>query len=218
MRRGVLGPILIAAALLGACRTRPEEPRQLSPLPGVTAASTLVEATTTVDPAATTTIAAIDATATTLVAVGWPFGDFKSVLELGGEAARGSGCGADSSVGEVIPDGWWLGIITDDGNSQMQVDLVCVYNGADAQSLIDECLAADAAATCTDYFDASFWPVNRNTRERTVRKSPALVTEAVSDLCGVGAETREGGITDELDWLQIQNGAVVYIRRGCGSG
>ena len=130
---------------------------------------------------------------------------------------RGSGCGADSTVGEVIPDGWWLGIITADGNSQMQVDLVCAYSGDAAQALIDECLASEAAATCTDSFDETFWPVNRNTRERTVPKSSSLVTEAVADLCDVGIETRDGGITGELDWIQIQGGSVVYIRRGCGS-
>ena len=129
----------------------------------------------------------------------------------------GGGCNADGSVGEVIPDGWWLGIITADGNSQLQVDLVCAYSGEAAQSLIDECLASEAVATCTAYFDESFWPVNRNSRERTVAKSSALVVEAVSDLCDVGIETRPDGITGELEWLQIVDGSLVYIRRGCGS-
>lgn len=203
--------------MLAACRSQTDEPRQLAPLPGVTTASTLVEATTTLDSTATTTTDVAQTTSTTDVPAGWPFEDFRSVLRMGGQTVLGSGCGADGGVGEIIPDGWWLGIITADGNSQLQVDLVCVYSEGDAQPLIEECLASDAAATCTDYFDESFWPVNRNTRERTVPKSSALVTESVSDLCDVGIETRLGGITGELDWLQIRDGSVVYIRRGCGS-
>ena len=217
MRRVWVSVMVIPALALGACRSQTAAPRQLAPLPGVTTASTIVAPTTTVDPAATTTTVTAEAAPTTLVAAGWTFDDFRSVLRLGGDSSLGSGCGADVTVGEVIPDGWWLGIITADGNSQLQVDLVCAYSGDAARSLIDECGASEAAATCTKYFDESFWPVNRNTRERTVPKSAALVTESVADLCDVGIETRLGGITGELDWLQIQSGSVVYIRRGCGS-
>ncbi len=217
MRRVGVCVMAVAALLPAACRTQTEEARQLAPLPGVTTASTVVGPTTTVDPIATTTTVVADATSTTLVAAGWTFDDFRSVLRLGGESVLGSGCGADGTIGEVIPDGWWLGIITADGNSQLQVDLVCAYTGDAAQSLIDECLASEAGATCTNYFDEAFWPVNRNTRERTVPKSSVLLTESVSDLCDVRIETRPGGITGELDWLQIGDGSVVYIRRGCGS-
>ncbi|HQZ34453.1 MAG TPA: hypothetical protein PK020_08505 [Ilumatobacteraceae bacterium] len=214
MRHVGIRVLVVAALALAACRTQTEQSRQLVPLPGVTTASTVLAPTTTVDLTATTTIV-VDATSTSVAVAGWPFEGFTSVLRMGGEAARGSGCGADTTVGEVIPDGWWLGIITADGNSQMQVDLVCAYRGTAAQTLIDECLTSDAAATCTDYFDESFWPVNRNGRQRTVPKSSSLVTEAVDDLCNVGAETRDGGITGELDWLQIQGGSVIYIRRSC---
>ncbi len=216
LRIGV-GVVLVATFALAACRTQTDEPRQLAPLPGVTSASTVLAATTTIDPTATTTTVVPDATSTTLVAAGWPFEDFESALRLGGESVRGARCGADVTIGEAIPDGWWLGIITANGNSQLQVDLVCAYSGADARSLIDECLASEAGATCTEYFDESFWPVNRNTRERTVPKASALVIESVADLCGVGIEIRLGGITGELDWLQIQSGSVTYIHRGCGS-
>lgn len=214
MRRIWEGVLVAAALALGACTSQSEEPRQLAPLPGVTTASTVVAATTTLDPAGTTTAVA-EATPSTLVAAGWPFEDFRSVLRLGGQTVLGSGCGAAGSVGEIIPDGWWLGIITADGNSQLQVDLVCAYRDEDAQPLIDECLASEAAAACTDYFDEEFWPVNRSTRERTVPKSSALIIESGNDLCDVGPETRIGGITGDLDWLQIQGGSLVYLRRGC---
>lgn len=214
MRRSRLGLVLTVCVTVGACTSQSDEPRQLAPLPGVTTASTIVAATTTLDPAAATTTAA-EVIPTTIVAAGWPFEDFRSVLRLGGQTVLGSGCGAEGSVGEVIPDGWWLGIITADGNSQLQVDLVCAFRGDDAQPLIDECLASEAATSCTDYFNEGFWPVNRNTRERTVPKSSALVVESANDLCDVGPETRLGGIDGELDWLQIQGGSLVYLRRGC---
>jgi len=217
MRRIWVGVIVVGVLALGACRSQTAEPRQLAPLPGVTTASTIGAVTTTLDPAATTTTVAAVLTSSTSAPLGWTFDDFRSVLRLGGESVLGSGCGSADTVGEVIPDGWWLGIITADGNSQLQIDLVCAYSGDAAQSLIDECLASEVGVTCTEYFDESFWPVNRNTRERTVPKSSALVTESVSDLCDVGIETRPGGITGELDWLQIQSGSVVYIHRGCGS-
>ena len=217
MGRIGVGVMVATACLMVSCRSQTEESRQLTPLPGVTTGSTVLAPATTVDQTATSTSVEASPTSTTPPAAGWPFGDFRSALQLGGKSVRGTGCGADSSVGEVIPDGWWLAIITADGNSQMQVDLVCAYSGTAAQSLIDECRASAEGATCTEYFDESFWPVNRNTRERTVSKSSALVSESVSDLCGVGIETRAGGIAGELDWLEIQNGSVVYIRRGCGS-
>ena len=217
MRRPWFGLTLASVALLGACAAKSEEPRQLAPLPGVSAASTVVVASTTIDPtAATTTVTdVLPPTSSTVVVAGWPFEDFRSVLRLGGQTVVGSGCGITGGVGEVIPDGWWLGIITANGNSQLQVDLVCAYSGDEAQPLIDECLASDTAATCTDYFDEAFWPENFNARERTVPKSSALVTESAGELCDVGVETRPGGITGELDWLQILDGKVVYIRQGC---
>jgi hypothetical protein len=136
---------------------------------------------------------------------------------LGSEPVRGSGCGADGTIGEVIPDGWWLGMIADSGATELQFDLVCAYYGSSAQPLIDECLASDASATCNTYFDRTFWPMNRNTRARAVPRSPSFLIEAVADLCNVGIETRVAGVTGELDWVLIENGSAVYMRRGCGS-
>ena len=94
---------------------------------------------------------------------------------------------------------------------------MCAYYDSSAEPLIAECQATAAGSTCTTSFDEAFWPVNRNTRERTVPKASSYQVEAVSDLCSVGRETRTGGITGELDWLLIENGAAVYVRRGCAS-
>lgn len=189
-----------------------------STLPGQTtlpASSTLP--TDSTQPA-TTIAPTTSAAPTTTVFTGrrWTFGDFRSVPQMGSEPVRGTGCGADGTIGEIIPDGWWLGIVTADGSTRIQFDLVCGYFGGSAQPLIDECLASEAGPTCKDYFDESFWPVNRNTRERAVQKAESMQTEAVGDLCNVGNETRTGGIDGDLAWLLIDGGDAVYLRRGCG--
>ena len=41
----------------------------------------------------------------------WPFGDFRNAPRLGNEPVRGSGCGADGSIGELVPDGIWAGFV-----------------------------------------------------------------------------------------------------------
>ena len=48
-------------------------------------------------------------------------------------------------------------------------------------------------------------------------KLKSFEIEEKADLCGVAAETRVGGVSGELDWLLIENGSAVYMRRGCGS-
>lgn len=242
MRRLAYGLLLVVATALPACSSKGAARRELEPLPGVTTPTTLFVVTTlpgaTTPPATTlpgegvTTVATTATSATTLPTTTtttstppatspagprWTFGSFRSVPQLGSEPVRGSGCGADGTIGEVIPDGWWLGMVTDSGTTQLQFDLVCGYYGSSAQPLIDECLASAASATCMAYFDRTFWPVNRNTRARAVPKSQSFQIEEMADLCNVGIETRVGGVTGELDWLLIENGSGVYLRRGCGS-
>ncbi|MGB8859039.1 MAG: hypothetical protein WCC60_07285 [Ilumatobacteraceae bacterium] len=241
MRRAASGLVLTLVIAASACSSEGVTKRKLEPLPGVTTPTTLttlpaiatvpgattLPGTATVPGATTLPVSSTlptdttlpPAASTTTVPSGprWTFGDFRSVPQLGSEPVRGTGCGADGTIGEIIPDGWWLGTVTADGSTRLQFDLVCAYYGSSAQPLIDECLASVAGGTCNDYFDASFWPVNRNTRERAVTKSESMQTDEVADLCSVGLETRTGGITGELDWLLIENGKAVYIRRGCGS-
>jgi hypothetical protein len=245
MRRRSSILLLAVAIAVPACRSQEAAHRELAPLPGVTLPTTIPTTTipvstvfgeTTVPPttlpgattlpasstlpattvAATSTTAA-DTTTTADPGPRWTFGGFRSVPQMGSEPVRGSGCGADGTIGEIIPDGWWLGIITADGSSRLQFDLVCAYFGGSAQPLIDECLASDAGPTCNDFFDSSFWPVNRNTRERAVPKGATMQTDETNDLCDVGDETRTGGITGELNWVLIENGNAVYVRTGCGA-
>lgn len=229
MRRFALGLLLATGFVLPACGAQSTARRELEPLPGVTTPSTLLAPSTVPgDPSAPGTTLAGDAVTTpappstapaapTSTGPRWVYGDFRSVPQLGSEPVSGSGCGADGTIGERLPDGWWLGIVTTNSGSQLQFDLVCAYSGTAAQTLIDECLASITGSTCTQYFNNAFWPVNRNTRERSVPISAALQTEAVAELCNVGIETRSGGITAELDWLLVEGGSAVYLRRGCGS-
>ncbi len=242
MRRLAFGLLSMAVAV-SACSSPTAERRQLQPLPGVTTPTTVpatalpmttlpgdtvpgdtVPATTvpgdTVPPTtagSTASTAPTTSTASPPTGPRWAFGDFRSVPQLGAEPVRGSGCGADGTIGDVIPDGWWLGIVTSDSATRVQFDLVCVYFGDAADALIAECQATAAGSTCTAYFDETFWPVNRNTRGRTASKAGSYQVEEVADLCSVGQETRTGGITAELDWLLVENGTAVYLRRGCGT-
>ena len=233
MRRLAYGLLLVVAAL-PACSAKGTARRELEPLPGVTTPTTLITVTTlpgatvlpttgpvTTGPVTTgpVTTAVSESTLPTTAPAGprWTFGSFRSVQQLGSEPVRGSGCGADGTIGEVIPDGWWLGLIADSSATELQFDLVCAYYGNSAQPLIDECLASDASATCNTYFDRTFWPMNRNTRTRAVPRSPSFQINEVADLCSVGIETRVAGVTGELDWVLIENGSAVYMRRGCGS-
>ena len=219
MRRLAYGLLVVIATALPACSSKGATRRELTPLPGVTTPATLITLPgATIAPA--TTVPGEGATTPTSTSPSgphWTFGGFRSVPQLGSESVRGSGCGANGTIGEFIPDGWWLGIVADDGVDQLRFDLVCAHFGSSAQPLIDECLAGAASATCTTYFDEAFWPVNRNTRTRAVPKSQSVQIEEVADLCGVATETRVGGVTGELDWLLIENGAAIYVRRGCGS-
>lgn len=223
MRRLAYGLLIVTAAALAACGSAGVTRRELTPLPGVTTPTTLITlpgatiapATTLSGEGATTPTSASPVTSPS--GPRWKFGGFRSVPQLGSEPVRGSGCGADGTIGEVIPDGWWLGIVAGDDVNQLKFDLVCGYYGSSAQPLIDECLASAASATCTTYFDSAFWPVNRNTRTRAAPKLKSFEIEEMADLCGVATETRVGGVSADLDWLLIANGSAVYMRRGCGS-
>lgn len=104
----------------------------------------------------------------------FPYADFWSVPQLGEEPVRGSGCGGDGSLGDTIPDGLWYGWIEAIGSSSLDLDVVCVYYGAEAQRLFDEFIAEHGE----DYgappsFGADGFPVNNSTRTRAVPLAPS---------------------------------------------
>ena len=78
--------------------------------------------------------------------------DFYGVPQLGHEAVRGTGCGGDGSIGDVIPDGYWRGYLGSDDGTSIQFDLACVY--------------FQPVANSTPVPDG--WLVNNKTRTRTV--------------------------------------------------
>jgi len=227
--------VLAALALTvpAACSSKANR-QDLQPLPGVTtlpSVTTVPGASTaptvpgsstvpgTASPATTaapTTAPETGPPATAAPGEGWTFGGFRDVPQLGSEHVRGSGCGADGSIGDTIPDGWWLGIVVGGTSSTLEFDLVCAYHGSDALPLIADCQAGPAASTCLDYFDKNFWPMNRNTKARTVPLANSLERGTGGELCAVGIETRPAGVTGELVWLHISGGRAVYIRQGCG--
>lgn len=85
--------------------------------------------------------------------------DFYGVPQLGTEPVRGTGCGGDGSVGDVIPDGYWRGYLSGDNGASIEFDLACVYFNAVPNSM--------------PMLDG--WLVNNKTRTRTVPTSPTYV-------------------------------------------
>jgi len=230
MRTLVYGALAALALTLTACNSKANH-QELQPLPGVTtlppittvpgvSIATTLPGASSVPPettlAPTSVPPATPPPATAPPGPGWTFGDFREVPQLGAENVRGSGCGADGSIGDTIPDGWWLGIVVDGSDTTYEFDLVCAYKGTAATSLIADCQASPAAATCLDYFDKNFWPMNRNTKARTVPLAADMGRGTNGELCSVGIETRTAGVTGELVWLHIIGGRAVYMQRGCG--
>ena len=74
------------------------------------------------------------------------------------EAVRGTGCGGDGSIGDVIPDGYWRGYLGSDNGTSIEFDLACVY--------------FHQVANSTPVPDG--WFVNNKTRTRTVPRSPGF--------------------------------------------
>jgi len=67
--------------------------------------------------------------------VHFPYNDFYAVPQLGTEAVLGSGCGANGTIGETIPDGIWRGRIDSFDldvvieATSLQFNLICVFVG-----------------------------------------------------------------------------------------
>ncbi len=147
--------------------------------------------------------------------------DFYDVPQLGQEAVRGTGCGGDGSIGDVIPDGYWRGYLGRDDGTSIQFDLACVY--------------FQPVANSTPVPDG--WLVNNKTRTRTVAKSPGFFVSGTryqpdgSVPFVQSATVAEGGMYDGDNipfdggdtWLYIENGQATVARRrarhgrsGCG--
>ena len=135
--------------------------------------------------------------------------DFYSVPQLGYEAVRGTGCGGDGSIGDVIPDGYWRGYLGSDNGTSIQFDLACVY--------------FHQVANSTPVPDG--WFVNNKTRTRTVPRSPGFFVSGTryrpdgSVPFFQTATVAEGGNFDGDNipfeggdtWLYIENGQAQWL-------
>jgi hypothetical protein len=158
----------------------------------------------TAAPAPTTTVAAqTTAGGSSSPPAGYGFEEFFDVPQLGYEAVRGTGCGGDGSIGEVIPDGYWRGFVRSwDGatlaqSSSLQFDLICIYLGQVGDDLS---------------FDG--WLVNNNDRTRTVPIAPGFVAHGTTFVGDeVSAPFNQPDVpfapTDQA-WIRIIDGAAVW--------
>ena len=135
--------------------------------------------------------------------------DFYGVPQLGHEAVRGTGCGGDGSIGDVIPDGYWRGYLGSDDGTSIEFDLACVY--------------FHQVANSTPVPDG--WFVNNKTRTRTVAKSPGFFVSGTryqpdgSVPFFQTATVDEGGMYDGDNipfeggdaWLYIDNGQAQWL-------
>lgn len=192
--------------------------------PGSTTPPTLAPETTTGTspdtpaPPATTSPSVCDSCRSDYV---FPYTSFFDVPQLGSEPVRGSGCGANSTIGDVVPDGIWDGHINV-GSKTLQIDLQCVYYGASAAPYVARCEQSADASTCLEYGD-QFWIVNNNTRKRTIPLDPSFRHRyATAEGCadpGPGQGLSSSSGADAMDsWIVIVGGTVTFALTSCVYG
>ena len=161
------------------------------------------------EPPATTTppVTSVAAPTTTggssSTSVDYGFDNFFDVPQLGDEAVRGTGCGGDGSIGDVIPDGWWRGFVrswdgtTLEGSTSLQFDLICIY----LEPLGDN-----------QYIDG--WVVNNNDRTRTVPIGPGFFvhgTTFVSDATSAPFDQPDVPFAPAAQaWIRIIDGTAAW--------
>ena len=143
----------------------------------------------------------------------WPYGPFWNVPQLGSEPVRGTGCGSQGQVGDVIPDGLWAGFVTNEATRRSAIDLLCVYSGAAAQHVISE----GTANIVND--EPDYLVVNNNTRVRSAPAAPGIVLRDSSPVDGECVENVAAAHTPQparQAWVRIDGGQVTWILWGCG--
>jgi hypothetical protein len=182
--------------------------------------------TFTVDPLSVTRVEDLQtnsSTATTVAAVssGWGGWGYFAVPQLGLEPVRGTGCGATGSLPETIPDGVWNVIVGDGSGSdvfwsqtQMQVDVRCVYYGAEGQRRLDElCAASPGSYSCTEG-NPSWFVVNSNPRLRLmpVASDVAYYNGSSGGSLEAMAPTDPTAFWRWMDcWIVVQGGVVTTV-------
>ena len=143
----------------------------------------------------------------------WPYGPFWNVPQLGSEPVRGTGCGSQGQIGDVIPDGLWAGYVTNETTPTIGIDLLCIFFGAAAQHVISE-----GTATIVNN-EPDYLVVNNNTRVRTAPAAPGIVlrdSAPVNGECVEGAAGVHNPEPARQAWVRIDGGQVTWILWGCG--
>ena len=165
-----------------------------------------VDLITGAEPPATTTAPVTTSVAPTTTGsstpAGYGFEDFFDVSQLGNEAVRGTGCGGDGSIGDVIPDGWWRGFVrswdgtTLEQSSSLQFDLICIY----LEPVGDN-----------QYVDG--WVVNNNDRTRTVPIAPGFFVHGTTFVSEVSAPFDQPDVPfapAAQAWIRIIDGTAAW--------
>jgi len=201
-------------------------------IPGSTL-ETVPETTTSVAPEPTTTSAPVITDPPTTEAGNgcvscapnfvFPYPSFFDVPQLGSEPVRGTGCGSDGTLGEVIPDGIWDAHSITISASTLNIDVQCVYYGKSGAQLYDNCLAEEGPDGCEDT-DPDFWFVNASNRIRGIPLSPSFRRRygtPTNDGCtdpGPGNDRSVQGQDDFDSWVIIEQGMATFALTSCVYG
>ena len=143
----------------------------------------------------------------------WPYGPFWNVPQLGEEPVRGSGCGSQGQIGDVIPDGLWAGYVTNESTPAISIDLLCIFMGAAAGQVISEG-TANIVNNEPDYV-----VVNNNTQLRSAPAAPGIVlrdSAVVDGECVENTAAAHDPAPARQAWVRIDGGQVTWILWGCG--
>jgi hypothetical protein len=160
--------------------------------------------------------------------------EFWNVPQLGSEPVRGSGCGANGQLGDVIPDGLWAGYIDYDPTDDVfSIDVLCIYYGETADAV-----RAEGTANIV-HDEPDYLIVNNSERRRQAANNLRAVLPFTlladgrcldfGQLIVEPSQLREmspeqlygdegyGGLLypQNQAWIRIDGGAVTWIAWGC---
>jgi len=149
----------------------------------------------------------------------FPYTHFGDVPQLGSEPVRGTGCGADGSVGDVVPDGIWAGFVdVPVPGEPLSVDLLCIFTPEAAPGVLAGGSATMLIPDGRADPDPNYLVVNNNERERRVPTAAVLeLRDAVFD----GELCVEGPFLSDVDhsayqaWITIDGGVATWVIWGC---
>ena len=149
----------------------------------------------------------------------FPYATFGEVPQLGTEPVRGTGCGADGSIGDVIPDGIWAGFVDAPAPGEsLSVDLLCIFTPESAPGVLAGGTATVLIPNDATEPDTTYLVVNNNERERNV---PAAAGLELRDAIFDGEQCVEGLFLPDVDhsgfqaWINIEGGVATWVIWGC---